>query len=297
MIGRLLSVAALIAVAAAAAWTVRAARTAQRLLRPARVRVTSKDRREAAAALPGLADLELQTSDGLRLQGWFAPGPRGDAVIFVHGLGGNRTQLLAEAAVLARHGHGVLLYDSRASGESDGDLATWGDQERLDVAAAVSWLQQRLAAPVGVFGFSVGASAAVLRAAVDPAVAAVALGPTWTSLEDELADKFPRRLSRWITRAVFDRTGVDVSAVRPIDAVGSIPPRPLLLVIGDKDPDTPVRSMERLRERATGATLWVVPGAGHGGFAVAAPGEVDARLGGFFDGALSAEPPRPASTR
>jgi hypothetical protein len=50
----------------------------------------------------------------------------------VHGLSTNRTQLLPEAALLRRHGHGVLLLDSRASGESGGTLVTWGDAEQLD---------------------------------------------------------------------------------------------------------------------------------------------------------------------
>jgi alpha-beta hydrolase superfamily lysophospholipase len=55
------------------------------------------------------------------LRGWYAPGQRHAVVILVHGGGGNRLQLYPEARILARHGYGFLLYDSRAHGESDGD--------------------------------------------------------------------------------------------------------------------------------------------------------------------------------
>ena len=84
----------------------------------------------ARGVLAGVRDAAFRTKDGLVLKGWFAPGARRDAVVLIHGLGGNRAQLVPEAAILLRHGHGVLLYDSRASGESEGDTATWGDRER-----------------------------------------------------------------------------------------------------------------------------------------------------------------------
>ena len=268
-----------------------AARHARRFVQPPRARVSQEQRIEARNRLPSLEDVELRTRDGLVLRGWFAKGRMKDAVILVHGLSSNRCDLLPEAEILAGRGHGVLVYDSRASGDSDGDVATWGDRERLDVAAALDFLGARTdvdPTKVGAYGFSVGASAVALVAAVDPRVRAVALGPTWTSLEEELLHKFGKWgvFSAWPAEWTFRAFGVDVAAVRPIDVVHRIPPRPLMLVSGSLDDDTPPAVMERLHRAVPPAERWLVPGAGHGGFATALPDEFARRFSGFFDAAF-----------
>jgi dienelactone hydrolase len=234
-----------------------------------------------------------RASDGLVLRGWFSPGARRDAVALVHGLGGNRASLLGEGAVLARHGHGVLLFDSRASGESGGSLATWGEEERLDVRAALSFLAARPevdAARLGLYGFSVGATAVALEAAEDSRVRAVALGPVWPSLGEELQHKFGRwgALSRAGARWSFQLAGIDVGAVDALRAVARIPPRPLFFLSGTADADTPPAVMDRVHAAAPGATWLMIPGAGHGGRAAVDAAALDRGLGGFFDAALGA---------
>jgi hypothetical protein len=65
-------------------------------------------------------------SDGLELSGWYRASRNGAAVILVHGGGGDRTGALAHAELLAGHGYGVLLYDARGRGESDGSPNGFG---------------------------------------------------------------------------------------------------------------------------------------------------------------------------
>lgn len=266
---------------------------ARRDLHPQRRRLSDQDLAEARRALPGIEQVELRTDDGLLLRGWFAPGRDGSAVALVHGLGANRAQLLPEAALLLHHGHGVLLLDSRSSGESEGRVATWGDQERKDVEAELRWLRTRPGvdpARVGLYGFSVGASAVAMVAAADPGIRAVALGPVWPSLRAELGHRHPLTHGRSgaLAALVFRLSGVDVDAVRPVDALARIVPRPLLFLSGSRDDDTPSETMDSLAARAPGAVRWRVEGAGHGGFSQVDPNGLDAALGGFFDGALSA---------
>lgn len=269
---------------------------AWRDLHPARRPLTERDRTEARRVLPGVEDVELRTDDGLLLRGWFAPGRKGSAVVLVHGLGANRAEMLPEAGVLQRHGHAVLLLDSRASGESEGTLATWGDRERLDVAAALRFLRARAGVDprrIGLYGFSVGASTVALVAAEDPSVRAVGLGPVWPSLDAELHHKF--RLTRgrpaFVAAGVYRLAGVDVDAVTPVNALPRVPPRPVLFISGTRDADTPSGVVDSLAARVAGARRWSVPGAGHGGFFELDPQGVDATLGGFFDRAL--EPASP----
>lgn len=261
---------------------------AELALFPRRTHVTQAQADEARRLLPGLEDVSFRTKDGLLLRGWFAPGRNRDAIVFVHGLWANRVAFVAEAEAVARHGHGVLVYDSRASGESEGRMATFGDRERLDIKAALDFLGARAdvdPAKVGIFGCSVGGTAVALASAEDPRVHAVLLGPTWLSLDAELHAniKGPRA---WAILSLYRLAGVDVDALRPVDIVKSIAPRPLLMISGANDDDTPPPVMKALQAAAPGAQRWVVPGAGHCRYIDASPIEYVQHFDGFFDKAF-----------
>ena len=64
----------------------------------------------------------------------------GAAVVLVHGGGGDRTGPLAHAALLRRNGYGVLVYDSRGRGESEGTPNAWGWGWEKDVDGALAFL-------------------------------------------------------------------------------------------------------------------------------------------------------------
>ncbi|WP_130511824.1 serine aminopeptidase domain-containing protein [Krasilnikovia cinnamomea] len=65
-------------------------------------------------------DVIMSTSDGARLSGWYVPVVNGAALVLRHGAGSTRTDTLPQAAVLARHGYGLLLVDARGHGHSGG---------------------------------------------------------------------------------------------------------------------------------------------------------------------------------
>src|SRR5213082_2467139 len=99
----------------------------------------------------------------------------------VHGKGTDREAgpgegILGIAAPLARAGYRVLTFDLRGSGESGGDRFTLGAREVGDVEGAIDYLGQRGLAADGVnlVGFSMGGSTALLAAADELAVRAVA---------------------------------------------------------------------------------------------------------------------------
>jgi len=116
----------------------------------------------AATVLPGARDVELQTSDGLRLGGWLVPArqpDRGIAVLVANGNGGNRAGRAPLAQALAAEGLTVLLFDYRGYGGNDG-----GPSER-GLARDVRAAQRYLVEDAGVrperiiyFGESLGAA-------------------------------------------------------------------------------------------------------------------------------------------
>jgi fermentation-respiration switch protein FrsA (DUF1100 family) len=150
---------------------------------------------------------------------------------------------------------------------------------------------------VGLYGFSVGASTVAMVAAVDPGVRAVALGPVWPSLRAELGHRYSLLHGRSAALAAltFRLSGVDLDAIRPVDVVARISPRPTLFLSGTRDEDTPFAMEDALAARVPGAVRRRMEGAGHGGFSQVDPKGLDAGLGEFFDAALSAPaspPPR-----
>ena len=259
-------------------------------LHPKRRAATPAENGRAFALLPGVHEVSLRTSDGLTLGAWYAPGRRPAVVVLVHGLGANRARLLPEAHLLWQRGLGVLLYDSRASGKSDGELATWGDLERRDVTAALDFaLAQPGIREAGLYGFAQGASAVALTD--DPRVAAVALGALWPTLTDELDHRFNQwgPLSHAVARASARAAGLHLDAVRPIDAFPRLAQKPLFLMSGEDDQETPLEIMDQLAALAPTAQRWTAAGVGHGNFADVEQFNLDAHFGTFFDRVLAKE--------
>ncbi len=122
-------------------------------------------------------DVRVTTADGLDLAGWWTPSQNGAAIIVQHRYKVNRaTDLLGIAALLARHGYGVLLSSVRAHDVNAGEVITFGLEEMQDLAAWLAFAQQADGvdpARVGIFGNSMGGSLAIQAAAQSPVLKAV----------------------------------------------------------------------------------------------------------------------------
>jgi pimeloyl-ACP methyl ester carboxylesterase len=208
----------------------------------------------------------------------------------VHGAWSNRAAMLPEATALAARGYGVLLYDSRANGNSEGDTCTWGDRERDDVAAGVDYVAAQPGVQrIGAVGFSVGAYSVSGAAARDPRIGAVVLEGTTPSLREgeDWADRPYGPVLSYPTQLLYRWYGLRISEIDVVAALRTMVPRPVLIVIGALDPYVPSWMTDEVFAAAPDPkSLYVVPGAGHGGYAKAAgPAYVD-RLVSFFDEAL-----------
>jgi len=246
--------------------------------------------------LPGSLDVSFVTPDGVTLRGWYVPSRNRAAVVLCHGLGENRTQMMFEAQTLVRAGYGALLFDSRGHGESGGDLVTWGDRERRDLAAALDFLSKRPDVDperLGAIGFSLGGAMALLVAESDPRLKAVVAMGTFVSLEDELRWNFRRwgPLSALPAIWTMKHAGVQVDEVRPIDGLCRIAPRPVLFVFGSDDPYVPLAHRQRLIAAACEPKgIWQIEGAGHGGYDKVAPAAYPHRLLDFLNPVLMNRP-------
>ena len=120
-------------------------------------------------------DVTLVTSDGVQLSTWFVPAETssGRAIILLHGYPFDKTDMLSTAASLYPD-FTLLLLDLRYFGESGGRYTTLGIKERADLDTAVNFLTSRGYEKIGVFGFSLGGATALLSAADDQRINAIA---------------------------------------------------------------------------------------------------------------------------
>ncbi len=164
---------------------------------------------------------------------------------------------------------GVLLYDSRASGESDGYLHSWGYHEQLDLVAALDFLESCPdvdSKRIGVHGFSVGANTALMVGVNDDRIKAVILSGPSPSLNSDMwhISSRPKFLTYWFLLRMYRRAGVPVKAVCPIELIAQFSPRSLMMIRGTGSVTTPVVMAQLLFERAKQPKeLYVIEGADH----------------------------------
>jgi pimeloyl-ACP methyl ester carboxylesterase len=126
---------------------------------------TQKYRTEIGTFSVPHEDVTFPSSDGLRLSGWYVPSRNGSAIVLVHGGGGSRDGAKRHAAMLARAGYGVLLYDARGRGRSEGAPDAYGWTWTHDVDGAIAFLHARGIRHIGALGLSTGADVLVQVAA------------------------------------------------------------------------------------------------------------------------------------
>ncbi len=237
-------------------------------------------------------DVTLVTSDNLELYGWYIPSTNGAAVVLVHAYSGNRTGTIYHAELLARHGYGALLYDTRTQGESEGDVYALGWEDFLDIEAALDYLQQRPEVDperIALLGLSAGAKASLYTAAVDDSIAAVVVeGTRWRTFEDMLLATDPQWYI-WLPTEWLSWQFVEwVTGIRnptPLrEAVPQISSTPLLLITADAD----LATSQAYYDLTNGpATIWVRDEPGHQIDALFdEPEEYERRVIGFLDQAL-----------
>jgi hypothetical protein len=237
-------------------------------------------------------EVSFTTSDGLELAGWYIPSRNRAAVIAFPGRKGPQRP----ARMLARHGYGVLLFDRRGEGESDGDpnIFGWGGEQ--DVAAAVEFLRRRPDVDddrIGGIGLSVGGEMMIEAAAEsDGLKALVSEGAGIRSLREALAiPETRKKVEAVLAHAVVTPAVALFSDSLPPpsleDLSGRISPRPLFLVYAVPGQGGEAELSETYYDAAREPKeIWLVPGAGHTGGIEAEPAEYERRVVGFFDAAL-----------
>ena len=230
-------------------------------------------------------DVTITAADGVKLAGWLAARPGAPALVLLHGYPAEKTDLLPLAAALAPR-FTVLLLDQRYFGASGGRATTIGFRERGDLRRAIDFLAARGFTEVGVFGLSLGGAVALLAAAEDSRIRAVAAYAPFADLRT-LAYQLYGWL--WVLKYPFVALlrgwsllffGHDITAVSPERAAATITV-PVLLVASRADEQIPFAHTERLGRALAGNPRAEVIKMDRGRHGELPPG-FEARLAEFF---------------
>jgi uncharacterized protein len=231
-------------------------------------------------------DVELTTSDGLRLKGWYIESKNGAAVISFPGRAGSQSR----AKMMADHGYGVLLFDRRGEGESEGDPNIFGWQGERDIHAAMKFLQARPDVDperIGGIGLSVGGEM-MMEASAESAElkAIVSEGGSGRSVRDIWAndgDGWPELIGNGVATAAT-ALFTDNLPPRSLKSLAPQAQGASFFVYGEKGQPVEKPANDAFYAEAPGPKeIWEVPGSGHMKGIEAQPAEYERRLVAFFD--------------
>jgi alpha-beta hydrolase superfamily lysophospholipase len=168
-------------------------------------------------------EVVFETSDGIRLSGWFIPADnvRG-TVLFCHGNAGNISHRMETIRVLNRLELSIFIFDYRGYGRSEGKVAEQGTYR--DVEAAWSYLVEERGIPASeviLFGRSLGGSIAAWAAQNRDAKGLI-VESAFTSIPDIGSHLYPFLPVRLLARFRYATIDYVVNVHCPVLVVHSI---------------------------------------------------------------------------
>ncbi len=219
----------------------------------------------------------IKSFDGLTLKGkYYEKFPGAPIELMFHGYRGNAHRDLCGGIQRSfACGHNALLVDQRASGGSDGNVISFGINERRDCLAWIDFMLSRFGANVQILltGISMGGATVAMSAGekLPPNVIGILSDCGYTSPKEIICKvikedmKLPPKLSYPFVRLAarlyggFDLEETDSLRALPNAKV------PVIFVHGEKDGFVPCDMSRKMYEICPGKKmLYTVPGADHG---------------------------------
>jgi uncharacterized protein len=198
-------------------------------------------------------DVTFVTQDEIRLTGWYVFGRKPQhALLYCHGNAGNRRDWINAAPDLVAMGCGVLVFDYRGYGDSDGRPSESGLY--LDGEAAWAWLKGRAdteGIPASILGKSLGSAVAVhVSSRAQPHC--LILDSAFTSMDEVIRARVP-----WLARILIPRRYASIEKVPLIDC-------PTLVLHGERDKLVPpVHALRLYGALRAPKIMRMIEGVGH----------------------------------
>ena len=226
---------------------------------------------------PEMEPIHLMSDSGYNMVGTYFPNPvkTQNTMIVVHGIGDVRWGMLRVTKWFLDLGFNVVIYDSRASGETGGKDITLGYYEKDDLQKWVDLMSsKRPDGVLGVFGNSMGGSIAILQAEeneIHRKVDFYVVDSPYSNLKDEIHFQVSYSYSVLTNVMVFYsniinkiRSGFYYEEVNPLESIKSVSV-PILFFHGDSDGTIPVYMTNDLYDAKDDGdkSILIVKGADH----------------------------------
>ena len=229
------------------------------------------------ARVPGRAEKTRRMIErlGQRL-GQAASTPPG-TVVFLHGRGGRKEDMLSLAQRFVAGGYRCVVYDARAHGTSGGFACPYGHHETRDLSAVLDRVTEMLKTrgeipgQICAVGNSLGAAVLLQALPAEPRIdVAIAVSP-FATLPEIVTRSTQRtihpRIPHWLIDASMHaggrRAGFDPFAISPLRETG-VATTPVFFAHGALDEVIPLSHSERLHAAAPEPKrLRIVPAAYH----------------------------------
>ena len=240
-------------------------------------------------------NISFKNKDGITLKGWFIPAVKKSdkTIMFLHGWGLNKGDILANTFFLREKGFNLFYFDFRGSGESQQGPSSIGYFEAQDAQSALDYIclnHPEETKNIGIYGLSMGAAVAVYTTAHNKQVRCLVAEACYYS--------YKKVVARWARKHkhvpyfplvaltlffVRKRLGIDPEDFSPKNNVKKVAPRPILIINGKQDTLVARHDARTLfLEARHPKQLWLVPDAGHTDCAQKAGVFYQERLTEFF---------------
>lgn len=228
-----------------------------------------------AQKLVGASDAWIETSDGVRIHGWWVQKDGSPLVtLFLHGNAGNITHRAPRIQEIVAAGSSVLMLDYRGYGKSGGRPSEQGLYRDSEAGFVYLFGKGYRADQIILHGESLGTAVAIDLAFRRPCAGLILEAP-FTSAGDVAATVVP------VVGPLLIRSFSSLPKIRWIRV-------PKLFLQGDRDEVVPLRLGQELFSAAQGSkTFWVIPGAGHNDILETAGAEYRHKLSTFYESLLT----------
>lgn len=239
--------------------------------------------------------ISFKNKAGINLKGWFIPASKKSdkTIMFLHGWGLNKGDILENTFFLREQGFNLFYFDFRSSGESDNGPSSIGYFEAQDAQSALDYIcytHPQETKHIGLYGLSMGAAVAVYTAAHNKQIECLVIEGCYYSYKKVVARwaKKHRHVPYFPLVAltlffVRKRLGFDPEDYCPKNNIKKISLKPILIINGEEDTLVPCQDVQALfLDSSKPKQIWLVPGANHTECAKTAGPDYQARLTEFF---------------
>ncbi|MBU0598216.1 alpha/beta fold hydrolase [Patescibacteria group bacterium] len=239
--------------------------------------------------------ISFKTSDGLKLVGAFIKGNNKGTIILLHGYGRSKEQMLPQASFLNKRGYNILMFDFRASGESEGKFITFGQMEQYDLEGAVEFLKARHEVEmnkIGLLGFSMGGAVALMKSGDLPQIKAIVISSTYARFKSVIWQNFKLYfrglpffpMGYFVLWIIKYRTGIYYPRITPIKYIAKLKARPLMMIHGAHDKRVPLSDAYEIYKQAPWLKeFWLVRQAAHEDTYTITKDHYEDKVSSFFD--------------